>query len=319
MPVKIVPNQEVLTVGANAFVMKPLPTVPLFQDMPRMGPNPMLYENINPGMTITVTGGEGCPPGVLPDFITSITLVPGQGPTGNSGIGNNIVSLVPIADRPVPDIPDFAMSRGWVEPRITYGTIAGFAPTLTLTAPLKGYYGEKYFYDAEYIYASYYANSPELLGDFYETIAGGAVPDVNRLTAVSLLEGRKFLELGKIPEGITEITTDIFPPPAIPIRLEDLAPITEGDVLTEGSDYLAALIPEISSWVKWRPSFIEIMQYHYTLIVTHTCPPFVTTFSGTMLVQNNWTPAANRLSYYIDKQVGFLDTPTGEFVVPGVV
>ena len=318
MPVTIVPTPEVLVSGSG-FVLKPNPTVPLFQDMPRMGLNPILYENISPSMTITVQGGEGCPTGIIPDLITSVTLVPGQGPSGTTGIGNNIVSLVPIADRPVPDIPDFAMSKGWVEPRITYGSVAGFAPTLSLVAPLKGYYGEKYFYDAEYIYASYYANSPEFLGGFYESIASGAVPDVNRLTAVSLLLGRRFLELGKIPEGITEITTDLFPGPAIPIRLEDLAPITEGDVLTEGSDYLAALIPEISSWVKWRPSFIEIMQYHYTLVVTHTCPPFVTTFPGTMLVQNNWTPAANRLAYYIDRQVGFLDTPTGDFVVEGVI
>lgn len=318
MPVTIVPTPEVLVSGGG-FVLKPNPTVPLFQDMTRLGPNPILYENISPSMTITVTGGEGCPAGTVPDFITSVTLVPGQGANGTTGIGNNIISLVDIADKPVKDIPAFKMSSGWVEPRITYGTVAGFAPTLSLVAPLKGYYGEKYFYDAEYIYASYYANSPELLGDFYESIAGGAVPDVNRLTAISLLEGRRFLEFGKIPEGITEITTDIFPGPAIPITLDQLAPIDEGDVLTVGSDYLSGFIPEISSWVKWRPSFIEIMQYHYTLVVTHTCPPFVTTFPGTMLVQNNWTPAANRLSYYIDRQVGFLDTPDGEFALPGEV
>jgi hypothetical protein len=197
---------------------------------------------------------------------------------------------------------------------MAYGSIGGPpSPTMTLVAPLKGYYGEKYFYDAEYVYASYYAKSPSFQGAFYDTIAEGIVPDVNRLTAINLLQGRKFLEFSKIPPDAEEITLEMFPPPAIPITLEQLAPITEEDVLTEGSDYIAAFIPEISSWVKWRPSFIGVMQYYYTLVVTHTCPPFVTTFQGSMLVANNWTPAANRLSYYINRQVGFLDTPTGDF------
>lgn len=310
MPVEIVPNQEVLVTG-DTFVLNPIPSVPLFQDMPRMGPNPILYETINPGLTITVQAAGGCPLPAFPELITSITLVPGQGASGGTGFGNNIVSLIDIADKPVPDIPDFRMSRGWVEPRMSYGNIVSPpVPTLALTAPLRGYYGEKYFYDAEYIYASYYRNAPEFTGAFYDEIATGSVPDVNRLVAISLLEGRRFLEFGKIPEGITEIETDLFPGPSIPIPLESLSPIDEGSVLTEGSDYLASFIPEISSWVKWRPSFIEIMKYNYTLVVTHTCPPFVTTFQGYMLVQNNWTPAANRLSYYIDRQVGFLDDPT---------
>jgi len=313
MPVQIVPNQEVLAAGAG-FQLRPIGTVPLFQSTPRLGLAPILYETINPALTITVQAVGGCPLPALPELITSITLVPGQGPSGGTGIGNSIVSLVDIADKPVPNIPNFSMGAGWVEPRMAYGNIAGPpSPTMALVAPLKGYYGEKYFYDAEYVYASYYANSPNFQGSFYGDIAEGVVPDVNRLTAINLLQGRKFLEFDKIPKDSEEITLEMFPPPAIPITLEQLAPITEADVLTEGSDYIAAFIPEISSWVKWRPSFIGVMQYYYTLIVTHTCPPFVTTFQGTMLVANNWTPAANRLSYYINRQVGFLDTPTGDF------
>jgi hypothetical protein len=312
MTVTIVPNQEVLAAGAG-FQLQPIGTVPLFQTNPRLGLAPILYETINPAMSITVQAVGGCPEPFL-DLITSVTLVPGQGPSGGTGLGNSIVSLIDIADKPVPNIPNFSMSAGWVEPRMAYGSIAGPpSPTMTLVAPLKGYYGEKYFYDAEYVYASYYAKSPSFQGAFYDTIAEGVVPDVNRLTAINLLQGRKFLEFSNIPPDAEEITLEMFPPPAIPITLEQLAPITEADVLTEGSDYIAAFIPEISSWVKWRPSFIGVMQYYYTLIVTHTCPPFVTTFQGTMLVANNWTPAANRLSYYIDRQVGFLDTPTGDF------
>ncbi len=314
MPVQIVPSPNVIVSGSS-FVLNPAPSTVLFQDNIRTSANPLLYELISPSLTITVQAVGGCPDPVLPELITSISLVPGQGPSGGTGLGNSIVSLVDIADKPVPNIPEYSMQRGWIEPRMSYGNVAsGPVPTLALVGPLRGYYGEKYFYDAEYIYASYYSGSPEFQGSFYDEIAEGIVPDVNRLTAINLISGRKFLELGKIPEDAESITLEMFPPPAIPITLEQLATDTESDVLTEGSDYLASFQPEISSWVKWRPSFIEIMQYNYTLVVTHTCPPFVTSFQGKMLVENNWTPAANRLSYYIDRQKGFLDTPDGNFI-----
>lgn len=305
MPVVIVPNNEVI--GTGPFVLNPNPTVPLYQDMPRMAPNPILYETINPALTITVQATGGCPLPALPELITSVTLIPGQG-AGGTGIGCNIIKLAEIADRPVPDIPDFLMSRGFLEPSMAYGTIAGPpSPTMALVAPLKGFYGEKYFYDAEYIYASYYRNSPTL-----DPIDGSIVPNApiteqNRLTSVSLLEGRKVLPFSDVPEGIEKITDDIFPSPGFSLQLDQLAPFDPASVLTYGNDYLQALVPEISSWTKWKPSFIEIMNYNYTLIVTHTCPPFVTIFAGSMLVQNNWTPAANRLSYYIGLQNGFLD------------
>ena len=305
MPVVIVPNNEVI--GTGPFVLNPNPTVPLYQDMPRMAPNPILYETINPALTITVQATGGCPFPALPELITSITLIPGQG-AGGTGIGCNIIKLADIADRPVPDIPDFLMSMGFLEPSMAYGTIAGPpSPTMALVAPLKGFYGEKYFYDAEYIYASYYRNSPAL-----DPIDGSIVPNApiteqNRLTSVSLLEGRKVLPFSDVPEGIEKITDDIFPSSGFSLQLDQLAPFDPASVLTYGNDYLQALVPEISSWTKWKPSFIEIMNYNYTLIVTHTCPPFVTIFAGSMLVQNNWTPAANRLSYYIGLQNGFLD------------
>jgi hypothetical protein len=302
MPVKIVPSNEVIVTG-DTFLLKPSPGAPVFGDYVRTGIMPLLYENINPGLTITVIGGEGCPAGTIPDFITSITLVPGQ--NNGSGKGNSVVSVIELADGPIPDIPEFNMSAGWSEPRMSYGTIAGFAPTLALVAPLRGYYGEKYFYDAEYIYASYYRNSEEFSPLNTDTKA--SINNVNRLTAVSLLEGKRTLKFNDIPKDIEQITTDLFPKRGIPIELADITPSDEVAVLKYGSDYLQGLIPEISSWVKWRPSFIEVMRYYYTLVVTHTCPPFVTTFEGSMLVENNWTPAANRLSYYIDQQVGFLD------------
>lgn len=308
MAVEIVPSNEVI-VNGDSFILNPNPGAVKYQDSMRMGPNPMLYETINPGLKITVVATGGCPEPGLPDLITGIELVPGQ--NNGEGIGNSIVQLVDIADKEVVDIPEFAMDADWDEPRMEYGSIrSGPVKTLDLVTPLRGYYGEKYFYDAEYIYASYYRNTPEFQGDFYKSIEEGIVPEVNRLTAISLLDGRRILEFKDIPEGITQIDTEYFPKDGIPIELEELSVEEEAEVLTTGNDYIEQFIPEISSWVKWRPSFIELMRYYYTLVVTHTCPPFVTTFEGSMIIQNNWTPAANRLSYYIDKQVGFLDNDT---------
>jgi hypothetical protein len=309
MPVSIVPNDQVLTIGASSFQLNPSPGIPLYQDMARLGPNAILYETISPSMTITVQATGGCPFPSLPELVTSITIIPGEG-QGTVGSGCSIVALSEIADRDVPNIPEFLMTRGFNEPLIQYGSITGApSPTMSLVAPLRGYYGEKYFYDAEYIYASYYRNS-----QMYDPVDGKVISsfsqDQNRLTSVSLLGGKKVLPFSDIPEGIDTIRDEYFPTPGIPIQLDDVIPLEPGSVLTYGNDYLQKLIPEISSWVKWKPSFIEIMRYNFTLIVTHTCPPFVTIFNGYILINNNWTPAANRLTYYISQQNGFLDEDT---------
>lgn len=307
MPVVIVPNDEVLVSGGG-FVLKPRPnpTPPLFQDTPRLAPNPILYETINPTMTITVQATGGCPFPKIPELITSVTLLPGN-PPGGVGIGCTITKLIDIADFPVPDIPQMLLPA-FLEPRMTYGSISvGASPTVALVAPLRGYYGEKYFYDAEYIYASYYKNTPTFdpIGVDPKMVAPTAR---NRLNLASMLYGKKELPFDQIPPGLTQIGQEHFPPGmGTPILLENFTPQSEASVLTVGSDYLASLVPEVSSWVKWRPSFIELMTYNYTLVVTHTCPPFVTYFPGTMVVENNWTPAANRLAYYIELQNGFLD------------
>ena len=314
MAVAIVPNAEVLSTGALAFVLRPNPTVPLYQTEPRIGINPMLYETISPTMTITVTGTGTCGPLALPELITSITILPGQG-VGGVGAGCSIVSLSEIAasypGTPPVDIPQMLIQGGFLEPSMVYGTvISPGAPTLALVAPLRGFYGEKYFYDAEYIYASYYRNSPAL-----DPVDGTIAPNApitrqNRLTSVSLLEGKKQMPFSAVPPLTETITDDSFTGPQTtitPINFLDFVPVDPASAITIGNDYFTGLVPEVSSWVKWKPSFIEIMRYNYTLVVTHTCPPFVTVFQGYMLVQNNWTPAANRLTYYINLQNGFLD------------
>lgn len=303
MAVLLVPNAEVVGSPTGPFQLIPAPGVPLYQDMPRMGVNPILYETISPSMNITVKAVGGCPDPLM-DLVTSITMLPGTG--GTSGPGCNIISLVDIADRPVIDIPDFLMSAGFVEPNMQYGSIAGPpSPVMTLVAPLRGFYGEKYFYDTEYIYASYYKNTPVF--DPVDGVAPISPNKENTLSLISLLRGKQTIPFSAIPPASEKIRAENFTGPSVPLALEKLAPLDPGEVLTVGSDYLQLIVPEVSSWVKWKPSFIEVMQYHYTVVVTHTCPPFVTMFYGTMLVTNNWTPTANRLTYYINLQNGFLD------------
>lgn len=302
MPVLVVPNDEVL-LGGTSFTLNPAPTVPLYQDTPRFGVNPILYETISPTMTLTVQGGD-C--GGVPELITSLSLVPGSG-SGNSGSGCNIVSLANIADRPVNDIPEFLLPA-FDEPSMRYGTVAGAASTtMSLVAPLRGFYGEKYFYDAEYMYASYFKNSPALDPASGKIAPNAPIEDKNRLASVSLLGGKKQLLFDDLPEDAEQITDDMFPSPGIPIDFTNFVPLDPSEVLTTGNDYFMSLVPEVSSWVKWKPSFISVMRYNYTLVVTHTCPPFVTYIPGSMLVANNWTPAANRLTYYIALQNGYLD------------
>ena len=303
MPVALVATPEVITGPAGPFLLQPAPQVPLYQESVRTAPNPILYENISPSMTITVQATGGCPLPVLPELITSVSIFPGQ--ATNSGTGCNITKLVDIADKPVPNLPDFLLPK-FVEPYIQYGAIAGPpAPTMSLVAPLRGLYGEKYFYDSEYIYASYYRNTPTF--DPVDGKAPISINKQNRLTSINLLKGKQRMPFDTIPKDISEITTDLFTGEAEPINIEKLEPLTIGQAITTGSDYIYSSVPEVSSWVKWRPSFIEVMTYYYHVVVTHTCPPFVTIFQGSMLVQNNWTPAANRLSYYIALQNGFLD------------
>lgn len=311
MAVVIVPNAEVLTPGAGGFVLNPAPTVPLYQTTPRLGPNPMLYETISPTMTITVQGTGTCGGPPLPELITSVSLIPGQG-VGGTGAGCSITKLIDLALEQgisVTDIPQYLMQMGFLEPSMVYGTIAGPpSPTMALPNPLKGFYGEKYFYDAEYIYASWFKNSPAL-DPVDGTIAPNApIDQQNRLTSISLLGGKKQLPFAdlELPEGVNQITDSVFPA-GIPISFDNFVPTNPALAVTIGNDYFTALTDEISAWVKWKPSFIELMRYNYTLIVTHTCPPFVTVFQGYMIVQNNWTAAANRLNYYIGLQKGFLD------------
>ena len=84
----------------------------------------MLYETISPTMTITVQGTGTCGGPPLPELITSVSLIPGQG-TGGVGAGCSIVKLIDLAleqGLSVTDIPQYLMSGGFLEPSMVYGT-----------------------------------------------------------------------------------------------------------------------------------------------------------------------------------------------------
>ena len=302
MPVTLVATPECITPPTGPFVLEPVPTVPLYSTEPRTATNPILYETISPSLTITAQSSGVCPP-AIPDLITSIAIFPGQ--STNSGTGCSIMGMSPITDSIVNNLPEYNLPV-FDEPYMTYGSFTGPpSNTMSLVCPLIGMYGEKYFYDSEYIYASFYKDSPE-----FDPISGKAPTSptrTNRLTSMNLLRGKKTLNFSQIGSDIQQIGNDLFTGTGIPIILDDVTPDNLGDVATTGTDFLVGAINECSTWVKWRPSYIQTMKYFYHVKVTHTCPPYVTTFQGSMEVQNNWSPHGSRLEYYIGQQKGFLD------------
>ena len=304
MPITLVATPECITPPTGPFVLKPVPTVPLYSTEPRTAQNPILYETISPSLTITAqSDGQICPPILFPNLITSVAIFPGQSP--NSGTGCSIMGMSPIADGTVNNLPEYNLPV-FDEPYMQYGSVAGPPSiTKTLTTPLQGFYGEKYFYDSEYIYASFYKNSPE-----FDPISGKAPISptrTNRLTSMNLLKGKQTINFSEIGSDVQQIGNDLFTGTGTPILLDDVMPDQLGDVATTGTDFLVGAINECSTWVKWRPSYIQTMKYYFCVVVTHTCPPFTTTFQGSMEVQNNWSPHGSRLEYYIQQQKGFLD------------
>ena len=115
MPVALVPNEQV-QVGGSGFVFNPAPNTVLYQDMLRMGPNPNLYELINPSMRVDVVATGGCPDPKVPEFITGIFVKPGHGHPTAAGPGCSVDTMIDIAPEKVPDIPEMLMANGFNEP-----------------------------------------------------------------------------------------------------------------------------------------------------------------------------------------------------------
>ena len=289
------PNAQVLVTSPTTFELRPTPTTPLYSETPRTGLYPWLYETINPALSIECVATGVCP-GVTvatPELITGMTLTPGH--AVGTGPGCSIL-VGPVSNIPEMQLPLFA------EPSITYGAItyATPVPVGTLLKPLTGYYSERYFYDAEYIFATYYATQTP--------------SRVDKMTLIDPLVGKKTIPLTELSAILAKadngrINKTMFPGEAVLIPQQSLYVDDPATVITSGNPYLEGATADVSAWIKFKPSEIEQMIYYYTLTVTHTCPPFITRFYGTMTVQNNWNAVQKRLQYYLNKAQGIIPDP----------
>ena len=300
MPVSLVPTPSCLVTGAT-FSLVPAPNYVNYVEETRLtGPMPWLYEVINPSTLITAVATGGCPDPVLPEFITGISI---------DKVGCSILKIADVAYEQGYTIPQNlpSMTAGFSEPFVNYGKIvSGPVKTLSLANPLIGYYSEKYFHDSEWIFGTFYETETEILKNNY--------------TSVDLINGYRKMNLEDVPPETDQLTTKTFKGIKFSqLDVNQLAVTNPSYVITKGNDFFDQFEPEISLWVRMKPSLIEVMRYTYIVTVTHTCPPFVTQFNGFMDVENNWTPTANRIGYWLDRAVGFLPPPPGvKSNLPGV-
>ena len=293
--VTMTPSSQVLVTSPTTFELRPTPTTPLYSETPRTGEYPWLYETINPALSIECVAAGICPPipPGTPNLITGMTLTPGH--AVGTGPGCSIL-VGPVSNIPEMQLPLFA------EPSISYGsmTYGAGVPTATLIAPLTGYYSERYFYDAEYIFATYYATQTPSRTD--------------KMTLIDPLVGKKTIPLTELTEILEKadngrINKSMFPGEGVSIPQQSLQVDDPATVITSGNPYLEGATTDVSAWIKFKPSEIEQMIYYYTLTVTHTCPPYITRFYGTMTVQNNWNAVQQRLQYYLNKAQGIIPDP----------
>ena len=290
-------------VTGKTFELVPPPNYVKYVDEVRsVGIHPWLYEIISPAVTITAQAGVGCGlSGLVPDLdlITGISI---------ECTGCGIQKIADVAyeeDYTIPqDIPE--MTTGFNEPFMKYGSIASMpVPTLNLVNPLQGYHSEKYFHDSEWIFGTFYETETDILK--------------NNFTSVDLLRGWRKINLEDIPVDNEQLTAEDFPGQYRQLEVNKLAVIDDTLVETKGTDFFDQFEREISLWVRMKPSLIEVMRYQYIVTVSHICPPFSTLFTGYMDVENNWTPTANRIGYWLDRAVGFLPPPIGiKSKLPGV-
>lgn len=295
--VTLTPNEEVLVSGTT-FTLKPTATKPLYSTEVRSGLDPVLYETINPTLSIEVVAEGICPPipPGTPNLITSITLSPGQSFAAGKGCS---ILQGPVG---VTDLPEFSLPQ-FNEPQMQYESITFPPPGVpvgTLVTPLKGYYSEKYFYDQEYIFATYYETQTPSRFD--------------KLTYVDLINGNKTIPLNEITELLAKaetgrITSKLFHGSGKKVLLNSIANDDASTVITSGNALIEGLTSDVSAWLKMKPSEIVKMTYYYVLTVTHTCPPFITRFYGSMVVNNNWDPVQKRLAYYLNKATGIIPDP----------
>ena len=171
-------------------------------------------------------------------------------------------------------------------PFVTYNTIAGMAPTLTLPQAINGYYTEKYLWDAGIAFSEMH------MGSEAEVMPLDNIRAVSRggygvIKPISNKIRRKRLKVKDIPRQTNVLPVDTLFPKTLPEATRFGPPYYEK--AAAGSNYL----------IGHPPSLIRILRFFFTIRVTTTCPPYVYLFSAHLDVENNWDHHKKRVEYRV--------------------
>lgn len=245
-----------------------------------------IYETIS-SVAITAQGSLVCPggtPGPIqpsPELITSVRIDPGQA-APNAGAGTSVI-LGSVGNIPEMQCPTFK------EPNVSYGKIAGLAPTLVLVPPLTGYISEKYFHDMQV--------------GFSELYIGKEVPERrDNLRGLRRQGGYGVLKRPFKSDKVIRVNKDIPGSGTLPVSAMEIKGVQAAS--TVGSQSINNAAKNSNYLFAYRPSLIRRLRFYYTITVESTCPPYIFFFKAYMDVDNNWDSHSKRVQYRINRQRG---------------
>ena len=216
-----------------------------------------IYENITP-VQITAQGSLVCPGGTpgpaqpSPELIRSVRIDPGQA-APNAGAGVSVL-VGSVGNIPEMQCPTFR------EPNVSYGQIAGLAPTLVLTPPLTGYISEKYLHDMQ-------------IG-FSELYVGKEVPERrDNLRGLRRQGGYGTLRSPFKRDKVVRVQKDIPGSGTLPVSAMEIK--CPQAARTVGSQAVNNAAKNSNYLFAYRPSLIRRLRFYYTITVESTCPPYI--------------------------------------------
>jgi hypothetical protein len=280
----LVPGAGFFNRGAMWEIL-PLPGGSLIGS-PRRGIYLNVYETITP-VQITAQGILVCPGGTpgpsqpSPELIKKIRIDPGLS-APNAGAGVSVL-VGSVGNIPEMQCPVFR------EPNVSYGMIAGLAPTLVLTPPLTGYISEKYLHDMQV--------------GFSELYVGKEVPE--RRDNLRGLRRSGGYGVSRSPfkrDKVIRVQKDIPGSGTLPVSAMEIKGAQAAR--TVGSQSVSNTAKNSNYLFAYRPSLIRTLRFYYTITVESTCPPYIFFFKAYMDVDNNWDSHASRVKYRINRQRG---------------
>ena len=268
----LVPGPGFTGGGQNWIIHPPPSGVIMGTAMPRKGTYLNIYEMIA-AVPITAIGTVNCGTPPIIELITSVSIAPCSS-AERQGKGVTVLSGG-VGDIPEMQCPTFNA------PQITYNTVAGSAPSLTLPACLTGYYTEKYLWDAGIAFSEVY-KGPEhevKLKDNLRSVSRGG------LGTYKPYPRYKRLKVKDMPTQGGTLTVEELYPKTLSAAATSGTPMY--DKAAAGSNYL----------IGYPPSLIKILRFFFTIKVTHTCPPYVTYYFAHCDVENNWDHHAKRTTW----------------------